>query len=156
MARTAGAAADVAITWMAPSAYVGEELMPQLRTGARDRVPPRVVCVVHVAVDRPGRDISRVVRVATSAHVEAPHYADMLRKAGLRLDGRPAGLVRELLDHGVFVAGSAEEVAAGLRRFYAAGADEVVLNVFGVQAVEGPEAALKDLEEIFAALEKTP
>lgn len=153
MARTAGETADVAITWLVPPDYLAKALVPELLAGAEGRAgPPRVVCVVHVAVDRPGRHIPRLVRVATSGHVQAGHYADMLRRAGIRLHRDPMSVVRDLLDAGVFVAGSPEEIAAQLLRFRDAGADEIVLNVCGVLATEGRQAALHDLKEIFAAM----
>jgi alkanesulfonate monooxygenase SsuD/methylene tetrahydromethanopterin reductase-like flavin-dependent oxidoreductase (luciferase family) len=155
MARTAGAVADVAITWLVPAGYLGGVLFPALRAGAQGRPrPPRVVSVVHVAVERSGRDIGRLVRVATGAHLEAGHYADMLRRAGVELAGLgPADVSRALLDAGAFVAGKPDEIAAELRRFHEAGADEVVLNSCGVLATEGPGAALADLADVLAALE---
>ncbi|MFC4534499.1 LLM class flavin-dependent oxidoreductase [Sphaerisporangium dianthi] len=151
MARTAGAVADVAITWLVPPDYLGKVLAPALREGAHGRPrPPRVVSAVHVAVDRPGRDVHRLVRVATAAHVEADHYADMLRRAGVSDPTAP----RELLEAGVFVTGAPEEIADRLRGFFAAGASEVVLNPGGVLATEGVRAATDDLTEVLEALRK--
>ncbi|HEX4816791.1 MAG TPA: LLM class flavin-dependent oxidoreductase [Nonomuraea sp.] len=151
MARTAGEVADVAITWLTPASYLGEVLAPALRAGAGGRArPPRVASVVHVAVDRPGRHLAGLVRRSTAAHLEAPHYREMLRLAGVRLDG--GAPERELLASGAVLAGRPEEIADGLRGLHEAGADEIVLNPCGVLAGEGAPAALADLTEIMAAL----
>ncbi|MFC5827872.1 LLM class flavin-dependent oxidoreductase [Nonomuraea insulae] len=151
MARTAGEVCDVAITWLAPAAYLGEVLTPALLAGAAGRArPPRVASIVHVALDRPGRDIARLVRLSTAGHLDSPHYRDMFRLAGVRIDG--AAPERELVASGAFLTGKAEEIAAGLRRFHEAGAGEVVLNACGVLASEGAPAALADLSEIMSAL----
>ncbi|MFF7357585.1 F420-dependent peptide dehydroalanine reductase LxmJ [Streptomyces filipinensis] len=152
MARTAGATADVAITWMTPPAYLRDTLVPALAAGAAAAgraTPPRIATAVHVAVRRPGRDPRRLARLATRDHLGAPHYADMLRRAGVDVDGPdPASA---LLRAGAVVVGSPEEIAAALAGYRAAGVDEVLLNPTAVLLTEGVAAAVADLEEIVAA-----
>ncbi|MFF4944867.1 F420-dependent peptide dehydroalanine reductase LxmJ [Streptomyces rubiginosohelvolus] len=155
MARTAGEAADVAITWMTPPGYVAGTLRPALEEGAaaagRSRAP-RIATAVHVVVDRPGRDVRALALAATAGHREAPHYAAMLRAAGLGLDPHdPAGSADALLRHRVVVAGSAQEIAGALDAYRRSGVDEVLLNPTGVLLAEGVHAAVEDLEEILAA-----
>ncbi|MEU8887070.1 F420-dependent peptide dehydroalanine reductase LxmJ [Streptomyces sp. NPDC048442] len=156
MARTAGETADVAITWMTPPTYVAGVLRPALEEGARLRPlplrPPRIATAVHVAVVRPGRDPRRLAIAAAQEHLRAPHYLDMLRRAGVRIDPHdPAGTADALLDSGVVVAGSPDEIAQRLGEYSRAGVDEVMLNPSGVLLTEGVHAAVADLEEILAA-----
>ncbi len=153
MARTAGATADVAITWMTPPAYLRDTLVPRLADGAAEAGRarrPRVATAVHVAVRRPGRDPRRLAEAAAGAHLRAPHYADMLRRAGVDVDGPdPFG---ELLRSGAVVTGTVEEIAAALAAYRDAGVDELVLNPTATLLTEGVHAAVADLEEIAAAL----
>ncbi|MFF0745209.1 F420-dependent peptide dehydroalanine reductase LxmJ [Streptomyces sp. NPDC004111] len=153
MARTAGGAADVAITWMTPPSYVAGVLRPALEEGARLRPdPPRIATAVHVVVVRPGRDPRRLAIAAAREHLRAPHYRDMLHRAGVRVDPHdPAGTADALLDSGVVVAGTPEEIALRLADYSRAGVDEVMLNPSGVLLTQGVRAAVADLEEIFAA-----
>jgi hypothetical protein len=153
MARAAGAAADVAITWMTPPEYVRDVLAPALAQGAADRPkPPRIATVVHVGVARKGRDPWRLALAAAGAHLSAPHYTDMLRRAGIAADpGEPAAGARALVDTGVYAYGSAAELAKCVRGYQDAGVDEVILNAAGVASAEGNDAAVTDLAEILDA-----
>ncbi|MFH9134588.1 F420-dependent peptide dehydroalanine reductase LxmJ [Streptomyces sp. NPDC017524] len=155
MARTAGEVADVAVTWMTPPAYVAGTLRPALQEGAEEvgrPGPPRLATSVHVVVDRPGRDVRGMALAATAGHLSTPHYAAMLRAAGLDLDPHdPAGTVDALLRNRVVVAGSPEEIAGALDAYRRAGVDEVLLNPTGVLLGEGVHAAVADLEEIIGS-----
>lgn len=154
MARMAGAVADVAVTWMTPADYVADTLVPALAEGAAEagRKAPRVATVVHVAVARPGRDIRLAARRGAGAHLSAAHYTDMLRRAGVQAyaDDPDAG-ADALVDAGVFVSGTPDEIAAELHRYRLNGVDEVVLNPAGVIHTEGLGATMTDLQEILAA-----
>ncbi|MEU4682891.1 LLM class flavin-dependent oxidoreductase [Streptomyces xinghaiensis] len=154
MARTAGAAADAAITWMTPPDYVGGTLLPALQEGAKEREHrPRLVTVVHVAVERAGRDPYALAHTAAAGHLSAPHYTDMLRRAGVPADpADPRAGAAALVDSGTFVTGSPGHIAARLDDYREAGVDEVVLNCAGVLFTEGPDAALRDAEDIIAAV----
>lgn len=154
MAELAGRVADVAVTWLTPSSYLREQIVPAVEKGAKEagRTPPRIATVVHVAVARPGRDPLRTIRAGAAAHLVGPHYADMLRKAGLDVDvADPDRGAAALLDSGTFVTGTVEEISAGLQRYRESGVDEVVLNPAGVLVTEGPQAALRDVWEILEA-----
>lgn len=168
MARTAGGVADVAITWMTPPAYVADHLVPALAAGAADEAeregpadgvrtdstPPRIVTVVHAAVQRPGRDPAALALTAAGAHLSLPHYTDMLRRAGVKADAAdPASGAAELVRRGVFHYGAPDEIAEQLAAYAAAGVDEVVLNPLGVLLTDGLDAAIADVQEILAAAE---
>ncbi|MFJ3962360.1 F420-dependent peptide dehydroalanine reductase LxmJ [Streptomyces sp. NPDC090036] len=156
MARTAGEVADVAITWMTPPSYIAGTLRPALHEGAQGRsVLPRIATAVHVAVVRPGRDPRRLALAAAGQHLKAPHYADMLSRAGVALDPHdPVTTADALLAQQVVVTGTPEEIAEALDDYRRAGVDEVMLNPSGVLLTEGVHAAVADMEEILAACDR--
>ncbi|MFD3936236.1 LLM class flavin-dependent oxidoreductase [Streptomyces sp. NPDC058611] len=154
LARAAGRAADAAISWMTPPGYVRDTLLPAMAKGAAEsgRPVPRMVTVVHAAVDRPGRHAYRLAFAAAHVHLAGPHYCDMLRRAGLRVHHSRPGLgARALVDSGVFLYGTPGNIAAQLAEFDRAGVDEVVVNVAGVYSEHGRPDAVRDLQEILAA-----
>ncbi|WP_431999389.1 LLM class flavin-dependent oxidoreductase [Streptomyces sioyaensis] len=155
MARLAGEVADVAITWLTPPAYLRERLLPALRSGAEraGRRAPRVVAIVPAALAGPDRDVVEVLLAGSSAHLQAPHYRDMLRQAGvLAGPGSLADLARGLIEADGFVTGAPRDAAARLDAYRDAGVDEVVINTTGVCQKYGPRTALGDLEALFAEL----
>ncbi|MFD3870870.1 LLM class flavin-dependent oxidoreductase [Streptomyces sp. NPDC058623] len=152
MARIAGEAADVAITWLTPPAYVRDVIVPALREGAEaaGRPVPRVVSVVPMAAAADGRNPLTALATGSSSHFGAPHYRDMLTRAGVRVDPEDlAATAAGLLAAGGALTGDAAEMAAGVAAYHAAGVDEVVLNNVGVAMLEGPRAVLRDLEALF-------
>lgn len=158
MAEVAGEVADVAITWMTPPEYVAETLVPALERGAEraGRPRPRVVTVLHAARDTEGRDLAEMVFTAARGHLSAPHYADMLRRAGVQVDpADPRDGARRILDAGVFATGSAEDIAGVVAAHHAAGVDEVVLNPAAVLFGEGPEQAVDELGALLRAVNGT-
>lgn len=156
MARTAGGVADVAITWMTPPGYVAETLLPALEKGAKETdrdTRCRVATVVHVAVERPGRDPHVLAHTAASGHLAMEHYTDMLRRAGVAADpADPVAGAAALVNSGTYLYGSADHIAAGLEEYRNAGVDEVILNCAGVLFTEGQAAAFRDAREIIEAV----
>ncbi|WP_214102567.1 LLM class flavin-dependent oxidoreductase [Acrocarpospora catenulata] len=154
MARAAGAVADVIITWMTPPAYLGDTLLPAMAEGAAGRaVPPRVAAVVHVALADSGRDPRKLAHSAAGRHLGAPHYTDMLRRAGVPADpADPRAGAAALVEAGVYVYGTPEEVVERLRGYREAGVNEIILNTAGVARTEGFTAALADAERILGAM----
>jgi alkanesulfonate monooxygenase SsuD/methylene tetrahydromethanopterin reductase-like flavin-dependent oxidoreductase (luciferase family) len=156
MARAAGAAADVGITWMTPPAYVSGTIVPEVAKGAAGagRPAPRLAAVVHVAVERPGRDVVAIAHRGAGSHLAADHYTDMLRRAGVPADPADPRRGAELLvASGTFVAGTARHIAAELDRYRDHGVNEVILNLCGVLGVHGLGAAITDLTEILDAVD---
>lgn len=155
MARLAGEVADVAITWLAPADYVRGTVAPALAEGAAaaGRSRPTISSVVPIALRRPGRNVYKTVLASNYGHLTGPHYQDMLARAGITVDAdRPGPAAKAVLDGGAFL----HDDVAGLRQrvadFRAAGVDEVVLNLTGVHALEGPEAALEEAAELLVEL----
>lgn len=155
MAELAGEVADVAITWMTPPQYLADTVLPALQRGAEraGRPRPRLVTVVHAARDL-DRDLAELAFNAARGHLAAPHYTDMLNRAGVPVDAAdPQHGARQILDAGVFATGSASDIATAIAGYHAAGVDEVVLNPAGVLFTEGPEQAVAELEVLLRAKE---
>lgn len=155
MARLAGEIADVAITWLCPPAYLRDVLIPELRAAAEKagRPTPRVVSVVHVAQHKPRRDPVGLALSVCGAHLQAPHYVDMLHTAGIHVDpADPLSGARTLVDEGVFLTGSLPDLVTGLRAYHAAGADEVAVNLSAVGGTRGAAVATRELEFLLTAL----
>lgn len=155
MARLAGEVADTAVTWLTPAAYLDGVVRPALREGADSagRPEPTVTAMVPVALERPGRDVADFVLSSNSGHMVAPHYIDMLGKAGIdysAMDPKSAG--RLMADAGAFIHGDTESVVKQLDEYRLAGVDEIVLNLTGVANLYGPKAAMEDLKKILTAV----
>ncbi|GAA1014403.1 hypothetical protein Aple_079510 [Acrocarpospora pleiomorpha] len=154
MARAAGGVADVAVTWMTPPGYIKDTLIPALAEGAAGRARvPRVATVVHVALANPSRDPVKLAQNAAGRHLTAPHYTDMLRRAGVpAAPADPQAGAKALVDAGVYAYGTPQEVVQRLRDYREAGVDEIILNTVGVGVTEGLKAAAADAEQILTAL----
>ncbi|GAA2073181.1 hypothetical protein GCM10009801_26300 [Streptomyces albiaxialis] len=155
MALLAGETADTAVTWLASASYLGETLLPALRKGAEGRAgggPPHVAAYVPVGLSGPGRTPAELAHAACGAHLRAPHYREALRRSGIAVDGDGSTEdAAKLVDGGVFLHGTAEEIHARLDEYRALGVDEVVLNATGVALTKGVRAAERDLGEILEA-----
>ncbi|UYQ63471.1 LLM class flavin-dependent oxidoreductase [Streptomyces peucetius] len=150
MAVLAGEVADVAITWMGSAQYVGDTLIPAVRSADRTLDDPaRITAIVPVALSGPDRSVTDLAAAACGSHIQLPHYQDTLRKAGIAVSGEPSPEdAVKLVDGGVFLYGTEEEIHKRLDEYRAAGVDEVVLNATGVGLVHGPQAAARDLLKI--------
>jgi alkanesulfonate monooxygenase SsuD/methylene tetrahydromethanopterin reductase-like flavin-dependent oxidoreductase (luciferase family) len=156
MARVTGKKADFGITWLTPANYISDVLIPSLDEGAalaeRDR--PKVVSMVHAAVQRAHRDPVDLVKTANWGHLSAAHYRDMLSISGIaNVSADPAEVAAQLVENQIFNYGSGEEIARQILGYAEIGVEEVVLNVSGVFMTEGLEAALADVQEILAAFD---
>lgn len=157
MAALAGEVADAAITWLTPPDYLAASLIPVIEKAAaeHDRARPRVVASVHVALDRPDRDPVELVARTHSGHLRAPHYRDLLARAGLAADPDDlAATTRALVASDTFLYGGIDHVARGLRRYAEAGVDEVALHLHGAAAGQGLAATLDELTQILALTER--
>jgi alkanesulfonate monooxygenase SsuD/methylene tetrahydromethanopterin reductase-like flavin-dependent oxidoreductase (luciferase family) len=154
MARATGRHGDLAMTWLTPLNYIENVVMPAVAEGARGvQTPPRIVSMVHAAVRRPARSPMLLAQYGSISHLQAPHYTDMLRKAGLDVDASdPVSGARELVQAGVYLYGDPSHIADEIARFHAIGVDEVIINPTSVSNMYGTQAAMEDLREIFAAL----
>jgi alkanesulfonate monooxygenase SsuD/methylene tetrahydromethanopterin reductase-like flavin-dependent oxidoreductase (luciferase family) len=155
MARLAGEVADVVITWLTPPSYIREVLLPSVREGmARTgrTTLPRIVAMVPVGITRDEVLPEDLALASNAAHMQAPHYLDMLRRAGVPVPNDDIRAVaRGVVESGAFVAGGLDAVVKQFDDYKQAGVDEIVLNVTGVHKVSGAQVAIQDLGAILEA-----
>lgn len=151
MAQLAGEVADVAITWLSSPDHLGDVLIPAIRKGEQlgSGERTKVSAIVPVALSAPNRKLSDLANASCGLHIRHPHYQDALRKAGIDItgDGAPQDAMK-LVDAGVFLYGTAEEIHARLDVYRQLGVDEIILNTTGVADTQGLRAATEDLLEI--------
>ncbi|MEQ4724126.1 LLM class flavin-dependent oxidoreductase [Nonomuraea sp. B19D2] len=155
MAKLAGEIADVAVTWLTPPAWLRDTIIPALREGAKaaGRDMPRVAAMMPVALRRPDRTPVEQALASNSLHLQAPHYIDMLQKAGLAVKGEDtAADAAAIVEGGAFVSGHIDEVVAQLKAVEELGVDEIILNLTGVQHLQGPTETLNELKALIGAL----
>jgi alkanesulfonate monooxygenase SsuD/methylene tetrahydromethanopterin reductase-like flavin-dependent oxidoreductase (luciferase family) len=153
MARLAAGAADAVITWLTPHQYLREQIVPALDGGTPAGANrPRIVAIVPMALSAAGRDVVRLAEMGSAHHLGAPHYADMLARAGVHYPaGDTAAGARAIVEAGAFLTGTAEDVVAALAGYRDCGVDEVVLGTAGLMAQDGPAAAIRELEAVLSA-----
>jgi alkanesulfonate monooxygenase SsuD/methylene tetrahydromethanopterin reductase-like flavin-dependent oxidoreductase (luciferase family) len=153
MAALAGQIADDAVTWLCPPDYLRDVIVPQVHKASvqegRDPVP--VTAIVPCAVAKEGRHARDIAFDAVGMHIQLRHYQDTLQHAGITVTGKKED-VDKLTDAGAFLYGTPSDIRDGLDRFSRAGVEEVVLNVVGVAKGFGLRAAVRDLEDILAAV----
>ncbi|MDE9364926.1 LLM class flavin-dependent oxidoreductase [Luteipulveratus sp. YIM 133132] len=154
MAGVAGEVADVALTWLAPPAYLRERLVPAVARGARrrGREKPRVVALVPVVLAGPGRDPERYLLAGNGGHLSQPHYRTMLQQAGVALPDGLKGCAGPMTHAGAFVFGDDADVRRAMAAYAQAGVDEVVLSLAAVHHLEGCDSALEDLAHLLRLL----
>lgn len=121
-----GEASDGAISWMSPLRYLVVVALPALQRGAdrASREVPPLVAHVPVAVTSDRQAARELARTQLAMYARVPNYQGMFAAAGYDV---AAGYSDALLDD-LVVSGTAEEVAAGLRRWRDAGASEVLAH----------------------------
>jgi hypothetical protein len=150
MARWAGAAAQFIVTWLTPPNYLERTLIPALalRTG----LPPYIVTYVAVAVDRAHRNSNLIAQAGSHGHLSKAHYTEALQRAGVAVDSRQiASSARQLVDSGVYLYGTVDDIVEGLSWYTRVGVDEVVLNTSGVSLLYGEDEAMRDIAEVASA-----
>lgn len=146
MARKSRRHIDFAVSWLTPDWYIESTLGPALTRS--DGTRPQLTTIVPCAIARPGRNPMLLAQVGLP-HLRRHHYVDMLQRSGLDVHlSDPVGGARVLVDRGVFAYGTATEIAQRLARYFAAGVDEVVINVSPVALLHGLGAAFEDISEL--------
>jgi F420-dependent oxidoreductase-like protein len=147
MCRVAGAMADGAIPWLAPPSYVADVVVPQMQAGAEaaGRPAPPVIASFPVVIAT-DRDAARAVASGELAmYPRVATYAAMFVAAGVPDAERAAtdGWTDAMFD-AVVPWGDEASVAARIKEYAEAGADEVLVSPFG--------APLDSLMEVLGAL----
>lgn len=155
MARLAGEVADTAISWLTPARYLRDVVVPALKEGAERaaRPTPRLAAIVPIARRRERHEPYQLAIASNFAHSRAPHYIDMLGKAGIDVDAAdPIAGARAIAAGRAFLCGEDGELCDMVQEYWDAGVDEVILNVTGVYNVEGYEAALDEIRALLDVL----
>lgn len=155
MAHLAGEIAENVVTWLTSPAYLEGTICPAIKEGAAtaSQRAPSVTTFVPVGLYRPGRNAQELALESARAHLQGPHYIDMLAKAGIQVSGRPTlEDAQKLIDGGVFLYGRPDRIGRGLDAYAAAGVDEIVLNLTGTCALHGLRATVQDLEVLLTHL----
>ncbi|CAM5605261.1 5,10-methylenetetrahydromethanopterin reductase [Streptomyces spiroverticillatus] len=159
MARLAGEVADVVITWLTPPAYLREVLLPAVEEGAARAgrtTLPRIVAMVPTGIQKDGREgdaPERLAVIGNAPHMQAPHYLDMLGRAGVDVrSGKLEDVARGVVETGAFAGGDLSQAVKALRAFEEAGVDEIVLNSTAVHKLFGTQETLSDLSTLLKAV----
>lgn len=131
MCRLAGELADGVALWMCTPEYVRDVALPQVRAGLlrAGRDPegfPVTVMIPGMVSDDLAAD-REVLRKYLSTYARVPNYRRMYEASGFADEVSSRQIGDRLLD-GVGVVGDEEQVRAGVARYHAAGATEVVLT----------------------------
>jgi F420-dependent oxidoreductase-like protein len=121
-----GEVSDGAISWMNPLRYLVDTALPAMRRGAEraSRATPPLVAHVPVAVTTDRAAARALARTQLAMYARVPNYQGMFAAAGYEVaEGYSDALLDDLV-----VSGTEAEVAAGLRRWHAAGCDEVLAH----------------------------
>lgn len=145
-----GEIADGAITWMCPLPYVREVALPAFRRGAEKagRPLPKLIVHVPVAVSEDVAAVREAARAQLGFYMRVPSYARMTATAGFP-DAGESGLSDEHIDQ-LVAHGDEAAVAARLREWLAAGADEIIAGP--ILAGEDKRASLLRTTELVASL----
>ena len=123
-----GAEADGAISWVCPSAYLGDVALPAMRRGAEQagRATPPLVAHVPVCVHDDPDEAREAIAQQFGGFARAPFYRNMFHNAGF------PEVAEGVWSHGmvdaVAVSGNEEQVTAGLRGLLDLGATEVMAS----------------------------
>ncbi|MEV0248128.1 TIGR03564 family F420-dependent LLM class oxidoreductase [Nocardia sp. NPDC050712] len=138
MLRLAGAHADGTILWMADERAIADHVVPKISAAAAaaGRPAPRIVAGLPVCLCRPAEvdeARARANRILGEAEV-SPNYQRLLEQ----------GAARDIGD--LCIAGDEEAIAAGLRRYAAAGATDLSIRLLPLGA---------DRDELVASKRRT-
>lgn len=145
-----GEVADGAITWMCPLPYVRDVALPAFRRGAEkaERPLPKLIVHVPVAVSEDVAAVREAARAQIGFYMRVPSYARMSATAGFP-DAAETGLSDAHIDQ-LVAHGDETAVAARLREWLAAGADEIIVGP--ILAGDDKRASLLRTTELVASL----
>lgn len=136
LARLAGELADGVVPWLAPASYVRDVLVPEVATGAARgaRLAPPIVASIPVVFADTAAAALDLVQIELAVYPHMPFYRALFAAAGVEVPD-DARWTQQMLDAAV-VWGEADAIVAGVERYRAAGASEVICSPFARDADE--------------------
>ena len=150
-ARLAGAASDGALCWLGPAPYLHDVVGPNLVAGSTQagRATPPLIAELPCALGTDRDALHAMAAADLGIYPQMPFYRAMFEAAGVALDkGR---WTDEMLDAAV-IHGDEDQIAARVRGFFEAGADEVVLSPFGLG--DDPAGSQQDCIRVLSDIAK--
>jgi F420-dependent oxidoreductase-like protein len=136
----AGEVADGAISWVSPSAFLGDVAKPALLAGAARRragAHPRLVGHAFGLVSEDEAAVTQLGRERLVGYTRLTFYQEMFAAAGYP-EARN-GVVSDELVEDLVLTGNEQKVTQGIRRFLDRGCEEIILSLLPAGA--DPEAS---------------
>jgi F420-dependent oxidoreductase-like protein len=130
-ARLAGGHADGALSWLCPADYLRDTIAPNVAKGATaaNREQPPLIAELPCALSTDREAVLAMAARELAVYPYMPFYRAIFEAAGIEVTDRAWNA--EMVDASVLW-GDEDGLAAKIRTFFDAGADEVVLSPFGV------------------------
>jgi F420-dependent oxidoreductase-like protein len=150
-ARLAGGHADGALSWLCPARYLHDTIAPNIATGAvaADRDVPPLIAELPCALSSDRDAVLDMAVRDLGVYPYMPFYRAIFDAAGIEVANREWNAA--MVDAAVLF-GDEDGLAAKVRSFFDAGADEVVLSPFGVG--DDPDRSQADCIRVLADLAK--
>ncbi len=153
MCRAAGAVADGVLPWLAPASYVAAQIQPAVRAGASaaGRSAPPIVAENACVLSTDAAAVREALRREMGFYLAMPAYRALFERAGV--PGAATALETGWTDamiEAVIPWGNETQLADAVERYFAAGADEVVLSPVGVGS--DPAASYERALEVLGEL----
>lgn len=153
MCRAAGSVADGVLPWLAPADYVAHQIVPAVRAGAEKagRPAPPIIAENACVLSSDANLVRETIRREMGFYLAMPAYRALFERAGVpgAADALATGWTDEMI-RAVIPWGNERELADAVERYFAAGADEVVLSPVGVGA--DPDRSYRRTLEVLSEL----
>jgi F420-dependent oxidoreductase-like protein len=135
MCRLAGSHSDGVLPWLPPAEYVASTIVPNVRRGAESagRPAPPVIAEVPVALTTDLDALRAMAARDLFIYPVMPFYRAQWEVAGVPLGDRTvAGGWSDAMFEASLPYGDEDQLAARIKAYFDAGADEVVVSPYGV------------------------
>jgi alkanesulfonate monooxygenase SsuD/methylene tetrahydromethanopterin reductase-like flavin-dependent oxidoreductase (luciferase family) len=156
MCRAAGRVADGVLPWLAPASYVASSIVPEVRAGAaaEGRSAPPIIAENACVLSTDAGAVREAVRRDMGFYLAMPAYRALFDRAGVPgvAEAQKTGWTDAMIE-AVIPWGSETRLTDAVLRYFAAGADEVVLSPVGVG--DDPAASYERTLEVLSELARS-
>jgi F420-dependent oxidoreductase-like protein len=148
-ARLAGGHAEGALSWLCPAGYLRDTIVPNIAKGASaaNRAAPPFVAELPCALTNDRDAALAMAGQQLGVYPYMPFYRAIFEAVGIEVENKQWNAA--MVDAAV-IYGDEDAMAAKIRSFFDAGADEVVLSPFGVG--DDPDRSQADCLRVLADL----